>query len=82
MDGEIIRVVEGRSVIGSLARIMEGRNVTMEIKRGLRNNILLPLLIYKSKTWTWTIGYNTIVKSALCGNELRGTFDEMGEAAQ
>ena len=36
--------VKGRCVIGSIVRIMIGKNVSMEIKRGLRNNILLPTL--------------------------------------
>ncbi len=54
MDGEVRqRAVKGRSVIGSLARVMKGRNVSMEVKRGLRNSILLPTLMYGSETWTW-----------------------------
>ena len=40
-------------VIGSLVRFMRGRNVSMEVKRDLRNNILLPTLKYGSETWTW-----------------------------
>ncbi len=40
------RAVKGRSVIGSLAKVMKGRNVSMEVKRGLRNGILLPTLTY------------------------------------
>ncbi len=54
MEGEIRKsVVKGRSVIGSLARVMKGRSVSMEVKRGLRNSILLPTLTYGSKTWVW-----------------------------
>ena len=54
MEGEIRgRAVKGRFVIGSLARIMRGRNVSMEVKRGLRNNILQPTLTYGSETCTW-----------------------------
>ncbi len=50
MDGEIReRAVKDRSVIvGSLARVMKRRDVSMEIKRGLRNSILLPTLMYGS----------------------------------
>lgn len=44
-----LRVLENRSVIGSLARFMEGNNVTMEV-RGLRNYIFLPTLTCKTKT--------------------------------
>ncbi len=56
-DGEMEevkgRVVKGRSVTGSLARVMKGRNVSMEVKRSLRNSILLPTMTYGSETWTW-----------------------------
>ena len=38
------RAVKGRCVIESLARIIRGRNVSMEIRRGLRNSILMPTL--------------------------------------
>ena len=41
---------ERQCVIGSLERVMIGRNVIMEVKRGLRNSILVPTLMYKSKT--------------------------------
>ncbi len=33
--------------------IMEGRNVSVEVKRGLKNSILLPTLTYGSETQTW-----------------------------
>ncbi len=42
-EGEI-KVMIGRSVVGSLAGVMKGRNVSMDVKRGLRNSILLPTL--------------------------------------
>ncbi len=43
MEGEIReRVMKGRSVMGSLTGVMKGRNVSMDVKRGLRNSILLP----------------------------------------
>ena len=54
MEGEIRETaVTGRCVIGSFARVMRGRNMSMEAKRGLRYSILLPTLMYGSKTWTW-----------------------------
>ncbi len=56
MDREIRqreRAVKGRSVIGSFTKVMKGRNVSMEVKRGLRDSILLPVFIYGSETWTW-----------------------------
>ena len=45
MDGEVReKAVNGRRIIGSLARVMKGRSVSMDVKRGLRNSVLLPAL--------------------------------------
>ncbi len=50
MEGEIIeRVMKGRNVVGSLAGVMKGKNVSMDLKRGLRNSILLRTLTYGSE---------------------------------
>ncbi len=56
------RAVKGRIVIGSLARIMKVRNVSLEVKRGLRNRVLL----YGSETWTW----NRAQQSRVCAVEM------------
>ncbi len=54
MEGEIReRVMKGRSVVGSLTVVMKERNVSMDVKRGLRNSILLPTLTYGSENRTW-----------------------------
>ncbi len=54
MEGEIReQVMKDRSIVGSLAGVMKGRTVSMEVKRGLRNSILLPTLTYGSENWTW-----------------------------
>ncbi len=47
------RAVKGRSVTGSLSRVMKGNNVSMEVKKGLRNSILLLTLTYGSEMLTW-----------------------------
>ncbi len=39
--------------MGSLAGVMKGRNVSMDVKRSLRNSILLPTLTFGSENWTW-----------------------------
>ena len=44
------RDVKGKCIIGLLARIMRGRNVSLEVRRGLRNSILLPTLMFGSET--------------------------------
>ncbi len=43
------RVMKGGRVVGSLAGVMKGRNVSMDVKRGLRNGILLPTLTHGLK---------------------------------
>ncbi len=54
MEGEIReRVMKGRSVLGLLTGVMKGRNVSIDVKRGLRNSILLPTLTYGPWNWTW-----------------------------
>ncbi len=40
-------------MVGSLGRIMQGRSVSMEVKRDLRNTVIVPTLAYASQTWTW-----------------------------
>ncbi len=59
--------MKGRSVVGLLAGVMKGRNVSMDVKRGLRNGILLPTLPYGLENWTWN-GAQQL--SACCRDEL------------
>ncbi len=67
MEGEIReRVMKGRSVVGSLTRVMKGRNVSMNVKRGLRNSILLPTLTHGLDNWTW----NGAQQSRVCAVEM------------
>ncbi len=58
--------MKGRSVIGSLTKVVKGRSVFMEVKRGLRNSVLLPTLTYGSETWTW----NRAQRSRVCVVEM------------
>ncbi len=57
------RAVKGRSVIESLARVMKRRSVSMELKRGLRNGILLPTLICGSEMWMWNTAQQSRVNA-------------------
>ncbi len=67
MEGEIReQVIEGRSVVGPLTGVMKGRNVFMDMKKGLRNSILLPTLIYGLENWTW----NGVQQSRVCAVEI------------
>ncbi len=46
--------LQGRKVVGSLRHIMNGRSVSMEVKRDLRNTVIVvPTLTYASKTQAW-----------------------------
>ncbi len=36
-----------------MGRIMKGRSVSMEVKRDLRNTVIVPTLTSASKTWAW-----------------------------
>ncbi len=57
------RAVKGRNV----TRILKGRNVSMKVKRGLWNSILLPTLTHGSETWMW----NRTQQSRVCAVEMR-----------
>ncbi len=52
--GETIeRALQGRKVVGSLGRIMNGKSVSMDVRRDLRNTVIVPTLTYASETWAW-----------------------------
>ncbi len=38
--------LQGRKMVGSLGRIMKGRGVSMEVRRDLRNTVIVPTLTY------------------------------------
>lgn len=52
MEGEEGESCE-RSVTDSLGMIMKKRNVSMEVKKGLRNSVLLTTLTHDSETRMW-----------------------------
>ncbi len=45
--------VKGRKVVGSLGRMMKGRTVSIEVKKGLRDGIIVREVTYASETWVW-----------------------------
>ncbi len=49
----IERAIQGRKVIGSLGRVMRERTVSKEVKKALRNSIIVPTVAYASETWVW-----------------------------
>ena len=67
MEGEnreraVLRQVSYRK----LARVMIGENISMNVKSGLRNSILLPTLTHWNREFD--IEQGTAVKSACYGN--------------
>ncbi len=40
-------------MVGSLGCIMNGRSVSMEVKRDLRNTVIVPTFTYASEIWAW-----------------------------
>ncbi len=51
MEGEIgERAIQGRKVIGSLGCMMRERTVSREVKKALRDSIIVPTVAYASKT--------------------------------
>ncbi len=42
---------------------MKGRNVSVEVKRGIRNSVILPTLSYASETWTWNAAHQSRVRA-------------------
>ena len=81
MDGEVRereRAVNGRRIIGSLARAMKGRSVSMNVKRSLRNSVLLPTMTCGSETWTWNRAQQSRVR-AVEMRYLRGAFIKVGQ---
>ncbi len=42
---------------------MKGRNVSMEVKKGIRNSVILPTLSYTSETWTWNAAQQSRIRA-------------------
>ncbi len=64
MEGEIgERTVKGRQVMDALERVMKGRNVSITVKQGIRNSVILPTLPYASETWTWNAAQQSRIRA-------------------
>ncbi len=46
-------MMKGKRIVQLLDGVMKGRNVSMDVKRGLRNSILLPAITNGSEIRTW-----------------------------
>lgn len=46
--------VQGRKVRGELGSVIRSRNISLDVKKILRDSIILPTLIYGSVEWKWS----------------------------
>ncbi len=77
------RALQGREVVGSLGRIMNDRSVSMEVKRDLRNTVIVPTLTYASETRAWNESQRSRVQAvemsylrSACGVRMDGMSNE------
>ncbi len=49
--------------MGALGRVMKGRNVSMAVKKGIRNSVILPTLSYASETRTWNAAQQSRIRA-------------------
>ncbi len=78
------RALQGRKVVGSLECIMNGKSVSMEVKRDLRNTVIVLTLTYASKTMVWNESQRSRVQAvemsymrSACGvNRMDGMSNE------
>ncbi len=53
MEGNIKdKSPQGRKVVGFVGRMMRERTVSKEVKKALRDSIIVPTVTYASETWT------------------------------
>ena len=57
------RAVQGRKVVGSLGRMMRERTVSRDVKKGLRDGIIVPTLTYASETWVWNVNQQSRIQA-------------------
>lgn len=56
MTGEVQgRVMNGRQVVGMLNKVMRDVNPSMEVITELHSGVIVPTVMYGSKSRTWTV---------------------------
>ncbi len=45
------KALQGRKVVGSMGRMLRERTVSTEVKKALRDGIIVPTLTYARATW-------------------------------
>ncbi len=65
MEGEIReRAIQVIKVIGSLECVMRKRTVSREVKKALRDSIIVLTVPYASKTWVWNQSQRSKIQAA------------------
>ncbi len=49
-------------VMGALEGVLKERSVSMVVKQGIRNSVILPTLSYTSETWTWNAAQQSRIR--------------------
>ena len=57
------RTMLGRREIGELGSVLNGRGMSMEVKRNLRNSIVVPTLTYGSEVWKWNVAEQSKIRA-------------------
>ncbi len=53
---------------GSLGRVTRERTVSREVKKALRDNIIVPTVAYASETWVWNQSQRSKIQAAEMSN--------------
>ncbi len=65
------KTIQSRKVIGSLGRVMTEKTVSREVKKALRDSIIVRTVAYASETWVWYQSQRSKIQAAEMSN-LRG----------
>ena len=57
------RTIQGRKAIGELGSVVKGRSLSVEVKKNLRDSIVLPTLTYGSEVWKWNVAEQSKIRA-------------------
>lgn len=57
------RAVQGRRVTGELGSMIKGRSLGVEVKKNLRDSIVLPTLTYSIEVWKWNVAEQSKIRA-------------------
>ena len=71
--------IQGRRVIKELESVLKGRIVSLEVKKELRDSVLLPTVTYGSEMWTANEGEMAKIQAVEMGFIRSATDTRMTE---